>query len=267
MKTRILGKTNIAVSEIGLGCRWLNKGGIPVLEEARKNGITLLDTAAGYPDSEKIIGEFLHDKSWRPIITSKIWGADRHVICTAVDRSRKLLGIDTIDIYMIHNPDDIETALPLFGDLKADGIIKAIGICGWYGEEKRLVRYINTGLVDIIQVPLTLAHRDMINNGLIKTAMELNVGIQIMSPMAKGLLTGTHPVIEPLKEFGVDTLEQASLKFIIDHVDGAVPLPGTSKPGRIAEFIKVVHLPDIPPDIWNVVIRDMANYPELAKLP
>ncbi|MBL8028777.1 MAG: aldo/keto reductase [Fibrobacteres bacterium] len=267
MKKRELGRTGISVSEIALGCRWLNKGGAAVLKAAREAGITHLDTAAGYSGSEQIIGEYLQESGWNPVISSKVWASEEGAIRTALEKSLKLLNRQFIDIYLIHNPVDTEKALPVFLKLKSEGLIKAVGICGWHGDGANVLKFIDTGDVDVIQIALTIAHRSMVDGGVIAAAAKKNVGVQVMSPMAKGLLTGEHPVLAPLAPYGIKTLEQASFRYILDNVEYVTILPGTSKPDRISEFASVSEMKSVPVDLWEKVLAAIDGNPELQKLP
>lgn len=271
-----IGRCGLLVSEIGLGGRWLStqgkQAGDPevfrrVLEAARKAGINHIDTAAGYGDSEKVIGDFMKASGWRPIVSSKVWSHDEGKIRAGVENSLKNLGLERIPLYLIHNPEDTEKALPVFRRLREEGLIGAVGICGWHGDEDRLLRMASEGTADVLQIALTLAHRGMLQRGVVDYALRNNLGIQVMSPMAKGLLSGPHPALEPLKDFGILTLEQATLKFLVDHLPNGVPLPGTSKPERIAAFASVMGKPVIPPELWKEVLGGIDADPELKKLP
>jgi aryl-alcohol dehydrogenase-like predicted oxidoreductase len=255
----------IRKKEIGLGCRWLKNGGFEVLKAAHLAGILYIDTAAGYSESERIIGEYLRDSDWKPAISTKIWAFDEVKIRAGLEKSLKLLGVEQIDIYLIHNPEDNEQALPVFHKIKNEGLVKSIGICGWHGDEAKILKYIDD--VDVIQIALTPFHRGMVEKGVIKAAAEKNITVQIMSPLAKGLITGKHPVLRLLEPYGIATLEQASLCYLLDNVPNVIPIPGTSKPERVKEFAKVVEMPTVPAEVWEQFVHEAKEYPELLKLP
>jgi aryl-alcohol dehydrogenase-like predicted oxidoreductase len=252
--------------EIGLGCRWLKSGGFKVLKAAQEAGISHIDTAAGYSESERIIGEYLRDSGWKPVISTKIWAFEEVKIRMGLEKSLKLLGIEQVDIFLIHNPEDNEKALPVFHKLKNEGLVKSIGICGWHGDETKVLKCIDEDNIDVIQVALTPFHRGMIENGVIKAAAQKNITVQIMSPLAKGLITGVHPLLRLLEPYGITTLEQASLCYLLDNAQNAIPIPGTSKPERVKEFVKAIESPAVPTEVWGRFMEEAKKYPELLAI-
>jgi len=60
-----------------------------------------------------------------------------------------------------------------------------------------------------------------------------------MGPLEKGRLSGYPEIVKPLNEFGVTTLEQAAIKYLIDHLPNGIPIPGTSKRERVKEFVLI----------------------------
>lgn len=276
MKQRQLGRCGLSVSEIGLGARWLvskGKSGAEVsaaeetLRKALEAGITCFDTAAGYGDSEKRVGDLLQKTGAEVVVSTKCWASDENRIRASLELSLKNLRRSSIDIYLVHNPEDTFTALPVFKKLKAEGLVRAIGVCGWHGDEDLMKRAIEEGTTDILQIAATLLHRGMIEKGVVELAVKNNLGIQIMSPMAKGRLTGPHSALKPLETYGITTLAQASLKYLLDHIPNGVPIPGASKPERIKEFVSAADLPSIPDDIWGKVIKELNKDSKLMELP
>ena len=276
MRQKSLGRCGLFVSEIGFGARWLVSKGktgaeIALAEKALllalESGVTLVDTAAGYGDSERRVGEILKKNRGETVVSTKCWAPDERKIRASLEQSLKNLGRSSIDIYLIHNPGDTFAALPVFKKLKAEGLVRAVGVCAWHGDEDLMKRAVEEGTADILQIAVTLLHRGMIEKGVVELARKNNLGFQIMSPIAKGRLTGAHPALKPLRAFGVQTLAQASLKYLIDHVQNGVPIPGTSKPERVREYLSVADLPIVPEEAWLTVIRELEKFPELMELP
>ena len=276
MNRKRLGRSGLSVSELGFGARWLVKKGKSdaeflaareALKAAVNAGITVVDTASGYGESEKVIGEVLKEMKVRVTLSSKCWASDEAKIRACVEKSLRDLNLQSLDIYLIHNPEDTFTALPIFQKLKEEKLIRAIGVCGWHGDEDLMLRAIADGRADILQVALTLAHRGMLEKGVVLEAVKRDLGIQVMGPLAKGVLSGPSPAIAALEPYGVHTLAQASLKFLIDHLPNGVPIPGTSKPERITEFVAAADLPVIDEKVWQKVIAEVGKIPALAELP
>jgi aryl-alcohol dehydrogenase-like predicted oxidoreductase len=120
MKYRLLGKTNIKVSEVGFGCG--NIGGLIIrapyeervvaISRAIELGINYFDTAAAYGNgqSEKNLGEVLETIKQRVILATK-FGISREdlgdiqgAIRRSLEASLKRLKRDSIDIFQLHTP-------------------------------------------------------------------------------------------------------------------------------------------------------------------
>jgi aryl-alcohol dehydrogenase-like predicted oxidoreductase len=276
MNRKRLGRSGFSVSELGFGARWLVKKGKSddeflaareAFKAALNAGVTMVDTASGYGESEKVIGEVLKEMKVRVTLSSKCWASDETKIRASLEKSLRDLDVKSLDIYLIHNPEDTFIALPVFQKLKDEKLIRAIGVCGWHGDEDLMLRAIADGRADILQVALTLAHRGMMEKGVMLEALKRDLGIQVMGPLAKGVLSGPSPAIKALQEYGIRTLAQASLKFLIDHLPNGVPIPGTSKPDRIAEFVAAADLPVIEEKVWQKVIGEIGKIPALMELP
>ena len=160
MQHRVLGGTGIQVSLLGLGTVKLgrNRGlkypkpfDLPtpaaarrLLDAARALGVNLLDTAPAYGDSEARLGKLLagQRKDW--VLVTKVGeefdGAQSSYnftlehIAMSVQRSLKRLRTDYLDAVLIHSNGEDERIIREFGaldclaDLKAKGLVRAIGI-------------------------------------------------------------------------------------------------------------------------------------------
>jgi aryl-alcohol dehydrogenase-like predicted oxidoreductase len=177
MKQRSLGKTGLKVSEIGLGGLYTSSfgGGIPetvrIIETAIDMGITLVDTAPAYGDSEQTLGEVfrkLGSKTDRLIVSTKLGGRpkpfdprDKKGLLQSVDESRRVFRRDTLELLLIHEPDRPQIydwwtdplqcegpVMELLRELKADGTIRAIGLGGTTIAE--LSRLVSSGSFDAV---------------------------------------------------------------------------------------------------------------------
>ena len=112
MQIRQLGTEGPKISCIGFGA-WPIGGGmghvnpntaIEIVRTAINHGITLIDTAQAYRNSEEIIGQALKDGYRdRCFLATKVSGDySRQGITTAIENSLKMLGVDYIDLYQIH---------------------------------------------------------------------------------------------------------------------------------------------------------------------
>ena len=157
MEFRRLGRSGLTVSVVGLGT---NNFGMKldfdecrvVLDAALDAGITLIDTADSYGESEARLGELLAGRRDDVILATKFgsdarargngngedWGArgSRRYIRRAVDASLRRLRTDWIDLYQLHRPDPdtpIEETLSALTDLVRAGKVRYLGHSNFSG--------------------------------------------------------------------------------------------------------------------------------------
>ena len=269
MKTRVLGKTGLAVSELGLGGLFVSKLGAE-FEAAREAilramglGVTLIDTAPGYLNSEEVIGKVLPEIETPFVISTKLGGRpqpfkpqDRDCLMASVEESLRLLGRDHIDLLMIHEPDrpgqydwwpDLETyaapVVDLMQDLKRQGVIRFMGLGGTTAYE--IVPIIESGQFDVVLTAFnySLLWREA-EIAVLPAAKAQNMGIIIGSPLQQGALarkydqvyTGTRWLSPPRQkqfqalyafadELGM-ALPELALRFVISNPDISAVLMG-----------------------------------------
>ncbi|PLR84548.1 MULTISPECIES: aldo/keto reductase [Bacillus] len=148
MKKRQLGKSNLFVSEIGLGCMSLGtdaKAARTIIDAALEEGINYFDTADLYDvgKNEQIVGNSLKNVREQVIIATKAgnrwneakdgwsWDPSKAYIKEAVKASLKRLGTDYIDLYQLHGgtmEDPIDETIEAFEELTEEGYIRFYGI-------------------------------------------------------------------------------------------------------------------------------------------
>lgn len=148
MKKRKIGKSDLHVSEIGLGCMSLPAGLAEarlVLDEAVEYGINYFDTADLYDKgaNEELVGAVLKEKRQDLVIATKAgnrwtdgrdgweWDPSKKHIMSAVKQSLERLQLDYIDLYQLHGgtmEDDVDETIEAFEELKKEGVIREYGI-------------------------------------------------------------------------------------------------------------------------------------------
>ncbi|MET0533921.1 MAG: aldo/keto reductase [Steroidobacter sp.] len=211
LHTRPFGRTGWTVSDIGFGA-WAIGGswGDVAESEARdallaalEAGTTFIDTADVYGDgrSERIIRDVLKEwKGTRPVVATKAGrrlsphatgGYTRANLEAFIDRSRKNLGVDTLDLVQLHCPPTEAYYRPevfeAMDALVASGKIRHYGVSVEKVEEAlKAIEYPGVTSVQIIynifrQRPAELFFRE---------AKARNVAVIARVPLASGLLTG-----------------------------------------------------------------------------
>lgn len=142
-------KSGIELSELGLGCMSLgteeNKAE-EIIDAAVTAGITYFDTADIYDQgvNEKIVGRTLKKYQNRDdiVIGTKVgnhlkengetfWDPSKRYIKGNVKNSLQRLGLDTLDLYMLHGgtiDDPLDETISAFDELKQEGVIRAYGL-------------------------------------------------------------------------------------------------------------------------------------------
>jgi len=214
MQKRPLGKTGLAVSEVALGGLFVASFASP-LERAKETvsraldlGITYIDTAPTYGNSEEVLGACLANEHRPFILSTKLGGRpqpfkpqDRDCLMASIDESLRLLGRRQVDILMIHEPDrpgqydwwtdweKVEGPVnQVLDELKARGTIRFTGIGGTTCHE--LAHVIQSGRFDVVLTAYnySLLWREA-ELEVIPAARELGMGIILGSPLQQGALS------------------------------------------------------------------------------
>lgn len=203
-----LGKTDLRVSSIGLGCVTFGREidaatSFSVLDRAAERGINLLDTAAVYGDgaSEEVIGRWLHDRGVRNrfVVATKVSGRlTRDHISQSVEASLRRLGTDRIDLLQAHDWDGqtpLDETLAAFDDLARRGEVRFCGCSNWepgHLEEALSVATNNTwSRLESVQPIYNLVDRQ-VEQGLLRFCGKHHLGVVTYSPLGAGFLTGKY---------------------------------------------------------------------------
>ena len=215
MQKRKLGKTNLEVSAIGLGCMGMSfglgpaidkKDGISLIRAAVERGVTFFDTAEVYGPftNEELVGEALAPVREKVVIATKFGfkidpktgkqvGTDSRPehIKEVAEASLKRLKTDVIDLFYQHRVDaevPIEDVAGAVKDLIGQGKVKHFGLSE--AGVKTIRRAHKVQPVTALQSEYSLWWREPEKETL-SVLEELGIGLVPFSPLGKGFLTGT----------------------------------------------------------------------------
>lgn len=244
----------VSIPQLGLGV-WQAQDGAEVqaaVEAAINTGYRLIDTAAVY-GNEAGVGAAIKASSVpreKLFITTKVWNADQGYESTlkAFDHSMNLLGLEYVDMYLIHWPTPakkryIETWRAM-EELYAQGRIKALGVCNFQIPHLQdLMAHANIQPV-VNQIEL---HPYFPQKELRRFGRDHNIAIESWSPIGGSGGSGgrntsdtpllDQPILQTIGEKYDKTPAQVVIRWHIQN--GLIVIPKSVHPDRIIENINV----------------------------
>jgi aryl-alcohol dehydrogenase-like predicted oxidoreductase len=209
MEERVLGRSDLRVSTVGLGCVTFGReadaeASFAIMDRAVARGITLFDTAEAYAAgrSEEVVGRWLAERGARHriVLATKVTRPlGRARIAASVEASLRRLRTDVIDLYQLHAWDgDVPLAetLEVLDRLVREGKVRYVGCSNFAAWQlcKALWQQDVHGWVrmEAIQPQYNLIVRD-IERELLPLAADQAVGVLTYSPLGGGFFTGKYP--------------------------------------------------------------------------
>ena len=279
MEYRYIGKSGLRVSPISMGTMsfgsWSDKKeAFKILDKAYDRGINFYDTAELYPVppksdyaglTEKIFGEWRKTKERDSlVIATKVAGAangwfvppvrygftaiDRHNIEKAVEGSLDRLGLDYIDLYQVHWPDEIipiEESIEALNRLVKSGKVRYLGTSNdtAYGLTKAntTAKYKGLPRFQSIQNNFSLLNRRFLDE-LAKVCRKESVSLLAYSPIGGGVLSGKYNAKLPPKNSRFEeyfTSNTPRLKAMSDRFVNKKTLDSTARYLKIAKEVNI----------------------------
>jgi hypothetical protein len=244
-----------------------------IINCARNNDISLLDTAQLYGSSEKVLGD-VNTQDFD--IVTKSRGFDQEAITEKeavfvindLHKSLKLLKQKSLYAFLVHHGEDLlkpggEMIFNQLQTLKKQGLVNKIGISAYIDDQ--LIEIIDRFDIDIIQLPMNILDSRLIENGLLNKIYSKNIEIHTRSVFLQGLLlmdSDKRPKYferwsrlwkfwyEWLADNKLSPLE-ASIRYMISKPEISRVLVGVDNRDQLQSIINAVdgNLPPIPEEL------------------
>lgn len=251
MKTMKLGKSNLEVPVIGLGCMRITGLGSKaevrsLIDTAMDQGINFFDHADIYAggEAEAVFGEAAADiPREKIIIQSKCaihpgtsYDFSKEHILKSVDGSLKRLKTDYLDVLLLHRPDTLmepEEVAEAFETLEKQGKVRYFGVSNENAMQMELLNHYCGGRIVADQLQFSIAHCDIIDSGLnvnvhndagtnrdggvLEYCRLKNITIQAWSPFQYGMFEGVFLGSEKYPELNRRIQELAEKYQVTDN--------------------------------------------------
>ncbi|MCC8108962.1 MAG: aldo/keto reductase [Planctomycetes bacterium] len=293
MKKVILGRTGLSVTKLALGGLFISEMGGEFEESkattlhALEKGINYIDTAPSYWNSETVLGKILREwKGEKPVISTKIGSPapfdpkSKKDIIDSVHRSMERLGVEFIDILMVHEPerrhhfdwwdDELTRSGPVneaLEEMKQKGMIGHTGLGGTTAHE--LAMACDTGKFDMVLTTFnySLLWREA-QYEVLPDAKKHKMGVVAGTPLQQGALAVRHDdeinngapwisrprreqfkaLYKLLDDSGMSIIEMA-IRFVASNPMIDVVLAGARSVREFDENFSVVEKGPLPADI------------------
>ena len=228
------------------------------VSEALAAGYRHLDTAAAY-GNEEAVGRAIRSSGIprdELFVTTKLWIQDRPVedgARRAAETSLQKLGLDTIDLYLIHQPyGDVYSAWRVMQELHAQGVLRAIGVSNFYPDK----------LIDLIEhnevapaVNQIETHPFFQRTDYQELMRERGVQIESWGPLAEGRNDlFTDPTLSAIGEAHGKSVAQVVLRWLVQRE--VVVIPKSVRPERMAENLDVFDFSLTDEDLSRIAAMD-----------
>ncbi|WP_309119157.1 aldo/keto reductase [Paenibacillus sp.] len=198
MRYHVFGRTGHTVSALGFGA--MNLPGVPfeqardALNYALDRGITYIDTAAGYRNSEEIIGDSISHRRSEYFLATKTAQREYEKAKEEIDRSLKRMKTDYVDLLQIHYVNTVQEFQKAMGEngsyraaleAQREGKVRFIGISGHRPD--LLAKWIAPGQFDQVLFHLSLVQPFALDE-LIPVMNRLGMAKTAMKPLSGGFV-------------------------------------------------------------------------------
>jgi aryl-alcohol dehydrogenase-like predicted oxidoreductase len=212
MKTRVLGRSGLVVSAVGLGTgsattNFGERDGaeqIATMQRALDRGVTFFDTSDAYQGGrhEQLIGQAIRGRRHEVVLATKFGNLDLpggkkgyngrpEYVPRACEASLRRLGVDVIDLYYLHRIDPevpVADTVGAMAELVRAGKVRHLGLSEAGPRSLEIADRIHP--IAALQTEYSLWSRH-VEADILPACRRLSIGFVAYSPLGRGLLTGT----------------------------------------------------------------------------
>ncbi|GHU74352.1 aldo/keto reductase [Clostridia bacterium] len=252
-----------------------------VLDTAHRGGVTCLDTARLYGDSERVIGQYLaaHPGSSFTVITkfrvdpaavhghASVFDQVSEQIESSVKASLSALGLTKLPLLLLHNADDMDaygSAVPdALRSLMDRGLVERVGVSVYEGEQ--VARMLQNDLYSAVQLPINVLDRRLISSGMLEALRLAGKMVFARSVFLQGLFfmaelparfTQATPWVKRLKDIAEREgmpVSQLALTAIRDLPGITSLVLGAETPEQAARNAELMNAPPLPSKLADEV--------------
>ena len=241
--------------------------GIQSVKDALANGYRLIDTAAKY-ENEQAVGRAIKESDTprsEIVITTKLWRENLGYkqAKTAFEESLNKLGLDYVDLYLIHWPANARNysnwqktnadTWRAMEELQAEGKIRSIGVSNFWQEHLEALFQTANVIPAINQIEF---HPGYWQPALTEFCQQQGIAVESWSPLARGKVFG-NDVLKSIAGNHNRSVSQVCLRWVIQH--GVVVIPKSTTPKRIAENMNLFDF-----ELTDAEMKQINDLPEMG---
>lgn len=273
MQTILFGRTSLASSRLVYG-GWriagtqepklvtadARRNGVRAIQAAYEAGFTAFDLADVYCNGvcEEIFGAALRETSGmraRITLATKCgirvpgpespyrYDFSAGYIASAVDLALRRLGVEQIDLLMLHRPDflmDPAEVAGAFDGLRITGKVREFGVSNFRPSQVTALQRACSFPLAVNQVEISLRHLNAFMDGALDQCLAEKITPMAWSPLGGGGLESFSPALrtaltKTASGYGVSP-EALAITWLLKHPAGIVPVVGTTRPERIQDL-------------------------------